>query len=413
VTTQEILYISYDGMTDPLGQSQVLPYIIGLSKEGYKFTLLSVEKPERFEQNSVLIAKICADNNIDWQPIPYTKKPPVLSTLWDMRCMYKQAYQLHKEKNFTLVHCRSYLPAMIGLSMKQKFGTKFLFDMRGFWADERVDGGLWNLKNPLFARIYAFFKQKETQFLENADGIISLTQAGKTEMETWKNVKRNPLPITLIPCCVDLEHFDGNKVDSSEQENTRKTLGILPSDFVLTYLGSIGTWYLLDEMLQFFKQLQSQTENAKFFFITGDDATHILNRCAFYQIPAKNIIIKQANRKEVPLFLSLSTYSIFFIKPSYSKKSSSPTKQGEIMAMGIPLICNRGVGDTDMIVEKYNAGFIVDEFTTTNYEKVINQVLLNTKSLDTSHLRAGAEDFFSLKKGIAQYLKVYHNCLKN
>ena len=35
-------------MTDPLGQSQVLPYLIGLTKEGYQFTILSFEKKERF-----------------------------------------------------------------------------------------------------------------------------------------------------------------------------------------------------------------------------------------------------------------------------------------------------------------------------------------------------------------------------
>ena len=30
---KQILYISYDGITDPLGQSQILPYIIGLTKK--------------------------------------------------------------------------------------------------------------------------------------------------------------------------------------------------------------------------------------------------------------------------------------------------------------------------------------------------------------------------------------------
>jgi hypothetical protein len=52
------------------------------------------------------------------------------------------------------------------------------------------------------------------------------------------------------------------------------------------------------------------------------------------------------------LNISLFDTSIFFIRPTYSKKASSPTKQGEIMAMGIPLICNYGVGDTDEIVKK-------------------------------------------------------------
>ena len=38
-----ILYLSYDGMTDPLGQSQVLPYLAGLSKKGFRFHLISFE----------------------------------------------------------------------------------------------------------------------------------------------------------------------------------------------------------------------------------------------------------------------------------------------------------------------------------------------------------------------------------
>ena len=49
---KHILYLSYDGMTDPLGQSQVLPYIIGLTKAGYSFHLVSFEKPDRYNQFS-------------------------------------------------------------------------------------------------------------------------------------------------------------------------------------------------------------------------------------------------------------------------------------------------------------------------------------------------------------------------
>ena len=84
-------------MTDPLGQSQVLPYIIGLTKQGYRFTLLSCEKEERYKLNKATIEKICIANNIDWQPIFYTKKPPVLSTVWDIYKLNKKAKQLHKK----------------------------------------------------------------------------------------------------------------------------------------------------------------------------------------------------------------------------------------------------------------------------------------------------------------------------
>jgi glycosyltransferase involved in cell wall biosynthesis len=399
-------------MTDPLGQSQVLPYLVGLSKKSYRFSLISVEKPEKFEQNKAIIQKICDDNGIDWQPLIYTKNPPIFSTLFDIYRMFKKTNSLHKEKKFALLHCRSYIPALIGLSLKNKLKIKFVFDMRGFWADERIDGGLWNLNNFLYKRIYNYFKQKEKQFLENADGIVSLTQTGKLEMESWKNIQRSPLPISVIPCCVDIAHFNPSKITIGEQQNLRKTLGIAENDFVLSYLGSIGTWYLLEEMLQFFKILHSQNNNAKFLFITGDDPSKIINASLLLQIPPQNIIIKQANRNEVPLYISLSTYSIFFIKPSFSKKASSPTKQGEIMAMGIPLVCNNGVGDTDNIVEKYKAGLVVKAFTNNEYHSTIDSMFTNQKLFSPIALRAGAEDFFSLEKGIAKYLNVYKNCLR-
>jgi len=38
-----ILYVSYDGMTDSLGQSQVIPYLTEISKNGYDIHILSAE----------------------------------------------------------------------------------------------------------------------------------------------------------------------------------------------------------------------------------------------------------------------------------------------------------------------------------------------------------------------------------
>ena len=48
---KHILFISYDGMTDPLGQSQVIPYLAGLCKFGYRFTILSCDKQDRYARD--------------------------------------------------------------------------------------------------------------------------------------------------------------------------------------------------------------------------------------------------------------------------------------------------------------------------------------------------------------------------
>ena len=55
---RRVLFISYNGMLEPLGQTQVLPYLRELAKRGVKFTLLSFEKSKAFTEEGKLT---CAD----------------------------------------------------------------------------------------------------------------------------------------------------------------------------------------------------------------------------------------------------------------------------------------------------------------------------------------------------------------
>ena len=399
-----VLYISYDGMTDHLGQSQVLPYLSGLSKEGFKFHLISFEKEEKFKIHREHIQAICDRDGIVWHPLKYTKKPPLLSTLYDVTRMKQLAKKLHQQHAFKIVHCRSYISALVGMGMKKRFGTKFLFDMRGFWADERVDGNIWDLKNPIFKGVYSFFKKKEIQFFSTADHTISLTYNGKEEIESWSEFQTNPPKIEVIPCCVDLDLFDPEKIQQEKKEELRQQLGINDTDFILGYVGSIGTWYMLSEMLDYFNVLTKTNPAAKFLFVTGENPETILSKAAEKGIQANSIVVTSCRHADVPLNISLFNLSVFFIRPTYSKKASSPTKQGEIMAMGIPLICNAGVGDTDLVVKKYNSGSVLNALTEENYLKNCEV----PTSFSKEKTMEGAREFYALKAGVGRYLKVYN-----
>jgi len=141
-----------------LGQSQVLPYVTYLSKKGYRFTIISFEKQVRFEKERHIIEAITKGSDIDWVPLSFTAKPPILSKIYDRYRMWQTAVKLHRQKKFDLVHCRSYIAAEMGLKLKKKFGVKMLFDMRGFWADEKVDNGQWNLQKPFYRRLYKHYR---------------------------------------------------------------------------------------------------------------------------------------------------------------------------------------------------------------------------------------------------------------
>ena len=395
--SRRVLYISYDGMTDNLGQSQVIPYLKGLSELGYSFTLLSCEKPENYTNNKTLIQELLNESKIEWIPLMYHKSPPILSTAFDLYKIQTKAISLYNELKFDIVHCRSYLPSLVGLRLKKKYGVKFIFDMRGFWADERIDGNLWNIKNPIYKLIYNIFKRREKSFLQESDYIISLTQNGKKIISSGELGYQVNTPIQVVPCCVDLDLFN--------IKERKKIKG----EFILSYIGSIGTWYMLDEMLDFFKILNTIKTNAKFLFITREPKQYVLDRCIAKKIDVNSIIIKSAERNEVPAYIAQSDASIFFIKPVFSKRASSPTKQGEIMAMGVPIICNTKVGDTEYVVEKYNSGILINSFVLSAYKKAIDELLnLDFKSAD---IRNGAQDFYSLTRGIENYDAVYKKCL--
>jgi glycosyltransferase involved in cell wall biosynthesis len=405
-TKMNIIYISYDGMTDPLGQSQVIPYLIGLTQKGYSFTLVSCEKKDKFIKHKADIEQLLSQHNISWHPVPYSMLPSVFSKQKNLLLLQRKVNRLCKTSVPDVVHCRSYMAALIGLELKKRYGVKFIFDMRGFWADERLDGGIWKLKNPLHKRIYNYFKRKETEFLQQADYTISLTQNAKEELLSWPKIKGKNIPVEVIPCCVDLNVFSPDNTNTFEQQKLREQLHISPSDFVISYLGSIGTWYLLDEMLDFFKVLLLQKPSAKFLFITPDNKQDIITKAENKGIPTDKIIIHSVKRNEVALFLSLSQIAVYFIKPAYSKKASSPTKTGEIMAMGIPIITNTGIGDSDHLLTSSGYGMLVKRFSTDEYERVIKEidVLLNS---DKSKIRTYSQQNFSLEKGVELYNTVY------
>jgi glycosyltransferase involved in cell wall biosynthesis len=405
-TPPPVLYISYDGMTDPLGQSQVLPYLIRLQKSHPVITVLSAEKPERYQQEHTQISALMEKHQLRWEPIIYHKSPPLLSTIYDL-IRLKQRAKKHCAKKHTIVHCRSYIAALVGLHMKRKHRAGMVFDMRGFWADERIEGGIWPQQHWLYSKVYRYFKRKELAFFQQADATISLTYRGKKEIESRFQIPS--AKIKVVPCCVDAHDFNPETIKEEEQKKAKNQLGISDTDFLVGYLGSIGSWYLLEEMLDFFVQLKKKNGHARFLFITKDKASSILKKATARGLSTTDLIITAANRADVPLYLSLCKLGLFFILPVFSKLASSPTKMGEMLSMGLSVICNNEVGDVEEIVAQGHCGIIVKEFNNMAYRAAIDNIDTLLAQPPTI-ARKAAETYFNIETGVDQYLEAYKAC---
>jgi glycosyltransferase involved in cell wall biosynthesis len=414
---KHILFVSYDGMTDSLGQSQVLPYIREISKSNFKYTLISFEKKERFLKHHENIQKICNDSNIDWHPISYSGAIPILSTIWNVFRLKNKVFSLHAKVKFDLFHSRSHVPSLVAQMLQKKQKVPYVFDMRGFWADERVDGGVWNLKNPIFKKVFDFFKRKELEFIQEANAIVSLTHNGKQEILSWQTLSNTPLSlktqvlrIEVIPCCVDTELFNIKNTDSKNKNEIKTNLGITNEKWVLGYVGSIGTWYMLPEMLDFFKVLKKYKPESIFLFVTNEPEVKIISLAIEKGIQREDIKVVGCLHKDVPTFISLFDISIYFILPAYSKKASSPTKQGELMAMGIPIVCNANVGDADKIITETNSGWVVSNFVDDEYEKITAKIFNEPQPNKYEIIQHGIREF-NLESGAENFKKTYEKIL--
>ncbi len=387
-----ILYIAYDGMLEPLGQSQVLSYQERLATPERPVHLLSFEKDADWTDKEARrsVSERIAVSGIQWHPCRYHKRPTALATAWDILVGIVRGIQIIRRHDVRIVHARSYVPAVIALFLKRATGVKFIFDMRGFWADERVDGGLW----PRNGRMYKVAKWFERRFLLEADHVVSLTKAAVQVMQTFPCLEGRFPTISVIPTCADLSRFN-------PQGRQREGL-------VLGYVGSAGTWYLFDAVVSCFKELHRRRRDARLLIINRHEHDYIRGRVLAGGVPIEAVEIRAAQHSDVPDQMARMHAGVFFYKPSFSRSACAPTKLGEFLGCGIPCLSNRGVGDMAKILEDDRVGVALGDFDMETIRAGLDSLLELVQEPGITHRCVeSARRHFSLEEGVERYRQVY------
>lgn len=390
--TPGILYISYDGMLEPLGQSQVLAYLEKLAPSR-RIHLISFEKPTdwRDQVKRERLQKRIDKAGIHWHPLTYHKSPSAPATAYDVVQGTALSVVLAIRHSLSVVHARSYVPAVMALAVKQATGARLLFDMRGLWADERVDGRLW----PKDGRLYRTTKKIERRLLLAADHVVTLTHASAAEIASFPYLDGRDLRLSVIPTCADLERFS--------------IQGKLPDDpFTLGYVGSVGTWYLLDEMLRSFRIVADEVPGARLLIVNRSEHDLIRERADAAGIAPAAIELRAVDPAEVPAQIRRMTAAMAIIEPSYSKIASAPTKLAEYLGCGVPCLGNAGVGDMESILEGEQVGVALNDFADSPMREAIRRLVALTRDpAIQQRCRDNALKQFSLEGGVGAYSAIY------
>ena len=389
------LYICYLSLDDPLTHSQVVAYLKGLARAGHTIHLLTFEPRRLSRRERHQLRRRMREAGISWHHLRYHKRPSLPATAYDTFIGAVYACWLTARHRLNVLHARSHVPAAMSMLagwLLRRRTPALIFDIRGLMGEEYVDAGRWQPGGTPFRLV----KAVEKAAVERADGIVVLTERVRRQLFGTPPDPR----VFVIPCCADVGQL-------ASKGRPPVLPGIGPHATVMVYVGKLEGWYMAAEMAEFFAVARRLIPDLHFLILTQGTDAPIRDRLDQLGC-AGQYTITSAPAHEVGAFLAAADIGISFIRPAPSKASSSPTKVGEYLAAGLPVLATSGVGDLDTLLAP-DVGVLIVEHTDAAYLDATNAVLALLSDADASiRCREVAQAELSLDSvGIPRYLALY------
>ena len=367
----DLTYVTIDSLAEGVGSSQITPLISRLTKSGLKINLISYEK----SNPSLELITYFESIGVDWNWRPFNTKG-LIGGVFRLNHLRKEI------PNTNLIHARSDIPAVSAIVSGQ---APVLWDVRSLWADQKV----MIQKNLVNKTLYGIYRGLENIAASNSVGMSTLTSAVVPILE--QRHKRLPPLRTVVPTTVDLELFKLNPV------MPRKTQAL--------FSGTYNEYYDLDLSKRFMDECRKLIDVETHWARPAESSKTQINVGENEAFPAKQI--------EMAELLPNYSFGVSICKldagPSLS--AAMPTKIGEFLACGRPIVVNEGLGDMDQFIEEFDAGVILDGTQSNLEESAARLASLLTDSETPYRCRALAEKYFSMDIGANKYLDLYAQIL--
>jgi len=270
-------------------------------------------------------------------------------------------------------------------------------------AESMVESGTWAKNNLKFKLLFYMEKQQ----VKIADKIIFAAEGmDRYIKEKYGVVIRD---FQIKPACVDLNMFSYSSV--KDPLLVRKY--DLKDKITCLYTGKLGGFYWDSKLFEFIKKCEDYwgAEKFRFLMLSNVEDSHVNERKLKYGINEHTIIKLFVPHSEVPKYMGLADFAVSPFKLVPSKRYSTPIKNGEYWALGLPIVITPKIStDSDAIAEN-NAGAILDAFDNIGYMKVIKQIDLllsnNTREAIYTKIRPLAEKYRNFNIAEKVYRSIY------
>jgi glycosyltransferase involved in cell wall biosynthesis len=369
-----IVYLAMDSVAEGPGASQIIPYVERLSVMGFDVTLYTFEKSPASPDTRERLRRA----GTHWEPLAFGAPGPRggLSRV-------ARAAQRVAANPGALVHARSDLAAAATMLAR---APRWVWDIRSFWTDHRIDMGLIDPRSPE-ARL---MRRVEKRAAASSSAIITL--AGHAIPVLGDRFgPQAAAKTTVIPTCVDLSRFTSSPLPKGPT--------------ILLLSGSLSPYYDVPAMVRF-ADMARDSLGARLHVLTRNASMWdgLISRHADHQAAA--------TPEEMPEWVASAHVGLSICRNDVgsSRHAAMPTKIGEFLAAGRPVVVNRSLGDMDDIVAEFACGVVVKGQTDASLDRAVHELgaLLADPALP-ERCRAAAETHFSLDVGVARLARIYRS----
>ncbi len=396
--TLDSLYITYWSVRDPLCESQSLPILRALAERGFSLGLVTfeparwaMEQPERERRRRELLAE-----GIAWVSLRYHSRPRVLSSAWDILAGVSTSLRVVRKRGVRLIHSRGTVPAAMACVASRLAGAGFFNDADSPISEEYADVGIW----PRGGALYRVTRSVEHWALRSADAVAVLTEVRRGQVEGLTKA-----PPVVIPCAVDVELFQR---DAHAGTRLRGELGLTGTVFV--YAGKAGGWYDTTSMLDYVAAARQVFGEVSLLVLTNESPGAFTRPAIARGI---RCITRSASRAEMPALLSTADVGLSFVLSAPSKTTSSPVKNGEYLACGLPVVTTTGIGDYSALIPERRVGVAVDARDREAYVRTASELksLLGDPSLAERCRATAVAELGLAQVAIPRYVDLYERLL--
>ena len=367
----DLAYVTIDSLSEGVGSSQITPLISRLSKSGMKINLISYEKTNPTSEQLAYFKSI----GVEWNFRDFGA-----NGLMGGVGRFNSLRQEIPKTN--LIHARSDIPAVSAIASRQ---APVLWDVRSLWADQKV----MIQKSLVNKSLYGIYRGLESIAARKSMGMSTLTSAVVPILE--QRHKRLPQLRAVVPTAVDLDYF--------------RLSTIMPSKVQALFSGTYNEYYDLNLSGLFMEEFRKHIEVD----------THWARPAESYksQIGVGESKVFPSSQTGMSKLIPHYSFgvSICKIDAGPSLTAAMPTKIGEFLACGRPIVVNKGLGDMDRFLEEFNAGVILDGTISNLVESASKLASLLSDSETPHRCRALAEKYFSMDIGASKYLNLYSQIL--